>query len=315
MLPYRAVPAPRTAALAGLAERLGFTSVWAAEVSGADAFAQLAAAAAATVSVELGTAIVPIGSRTPALLGMSANTLATLSGGRFALGIGVSSPRIMRSFHGLAPTRPLAAVGDALTILDDVLGGRRTFHSGEAFSSSGFTLTVPAARPPLLLAALGPGMRRLAGERADGVILNFVPASAAATLAAETAVAGRPFRRLALVRVALAEPGADRTPVTLRRGLASYLRVPPYARWFTSLGLGAVVERVTAQPDLDAMADALPEDVVRDLAVVGTARECARRLREFASTGLEPVIVPETAAGDVEAYERLITALAAHLAD
>jgi probable F420-dependent oxidoreductase len=311
LLPYRGWPATDAVQLACIAEDLGYDSVWASEVAGADGFALLAAVASRTTAIRLGTAIVPLGTRSPALLAMSAQTVSSLSDGRFSLGVGVSSRQIVESWHGVEQGSPLVAVRDALTIIDQVLTGRVTDHVGHTFPSSGFRLAVPdVPRPDILVAALGPRMRRLAMEIADGVILNFLPRSTAAELLESFRAMGRPFRVLALVRVAVTSDG-DHAERPLRRELASYMRIGPYARWLESRGFSAEVEAASSAVSLDDQANALSDAFVRDVSVMGDATACRAQLRQLTDLGIETIVVPTTADQSLDEVVRVVHAVAA----
>ena len=165
------------------AERLGASSVWMPEVWGADALTPLAYLAARTSSIGLATGIVQLGSRSPALLAMSAMTMQQLSGGRFLLGIGTSGPQVMEGWHGVRFRAPVAATRDTIEIVRAVSRGDRVRHDGRVYQ-----LPLPGGpgRPlrsllapvdvPIYVAALGPRNLELTGELADGWLGNaFVP--------------------------------------------------------------------------------------------------------------------------------------------
>jgi len=152
---------------------------WLAETSGPDSFALGGAIAAATSRVTLGTAIVPAYNRTPAVLAMSAATLADLSQGRFVLGLGSSSHAIIEDWNGLPFELPLTRLRETVTVVREALAGGKTGFQGKTLRSRGFRLGNPPARPvPIYLAALREKMLALAGEIGDGVIVNLFPVTA-----------------------------------------------------------------------------------------------------------------------------------------
>ena len=160
------------------AESLGTESVWSAEAWGHDAITPLAYLAARTSRIRLGTGIMQIGARTPAMIAMTALTMATLSQDRFILGLGVSGPQVMEGWHGVRFARPLQRTREVIDI------GERLNYHGEIYQlplpgGEGKSL-IADARPrpylPIYLATLGPKNLELTGELADGWIgTSFIP--------------------------------------------------------------------------------------------------------------------------------------------
>src|SRR4051812_50162315 len=165
------------------AGRLGVESVWMAEAWGYDAFTPLAFLAARTSRIRLATGIAQLGSRTPALLAMSAMSMQALSGGRFLLGLGTSGPQVMEGWHGVRFNAPLAMTRETIEILRTVTAGERLTHDGAVYhlplpASAGRALRsmAPPTPVPVYLAALGPKNLALTGELADGWLANaFMP--------------------------------------------------------------------------------------------------------------------------------------------
>src|SRR6266571_9277910 len=154
---------------------LGYTDAWSSEVNGTDAFTPLAAAAQWTSGLRFGTAIAGIYTRGPALLAMNAATCASLAPGRFVMGIGTSSPVIVEDWNGLELAQPYQRARDTLRFLRAALAGEKVSGDFETFKVRGFRLDPPPAQPPeLALAALRPGMVRLAARLADGAITNWL---------------------------------------------------------------------------------------------------------------------------------------------
>ena len=113
------------------AERLGVDSAWVAEAWGFDALTPLAAAAAVTERIRLGTAIAQLGTRTPAMLAMSAMSLQHVSEGRFVLGIGTSGPQVMEGWHGVAFDRPVPRTRETIEIIRSISSGGRRVYEGD----------------------------------------------------------------------------------------------------------------------------------------------------------------------------------------
>ena len=167
-LPLSGMPLSGQRDLVASLPDLGYTDAWSSEVSGADAFTPLALAAQWTSKdgsgsqgagpqdaggLRLGTAVANIYTRGPALLAMSAATLAGLAPGRFVLGIGVSSPAVVTDWNGIALDRPYQRARDTLHFLRRALAGEKVSMHGETFTINGFRLD-PAPVPPPALAAI-----------------------------------------------------------------------------------------------------------------------------------------------------------------
>ena len=161
---------------------MGYQSFWVAETVGTEAFATLAAVGAAHPGLGLGTGVLAAPLRTPPLTAMGAATLQDLHPDvDVLLGVGASSPAVVTRWHGAAygADRPLARMREYLTLLRECLSGEKVDFDGDFHRVKGFRLGVRLGerRPKIILAALNPGMLRLGGELADGVLLNYLPAS------------------------------------------------------------------------------------------------------------------------------------------
>src|SRR5438477_3406136 len=169
------------------AEALGVYSVWCAEAWGSDAVTPLAFIAARTSKIMLGTGIMQAGTRTPALVGMTAATLSALSGGRFILGLGTSGPQVIEGWHGEPWGKPLGKTREYVEIVRAALRREVVEHEGEhyriPYDGPGATglgkplklmLRPLRADSPIYLAAIGPKNVALAFEIADGWLPIFV---------------------------------------------------------------------------------------------------------------------------------------------
>jgi F420-dependent oxidoreductase-like protein len=172
-------------ALAKEADRLGFSVVWAAEAYGSDAATVLAWVAAQTTQVDVGSSILQIPARTPAMTAMTAATLDTLSGGRFRLGLGVSGPQVSEGWHGVRFAKPLARTREYVDIVKMALSRQRVRYDGNTYQlplpdgpGKALHLMVHPAREhiPIYLASVGPKNLELTGEIADGWLAIFFAA-------------------------------------------------------------------------------------------------------------------------------------------
>jgi probable F420-dependent oxidoreductase len=231
-LPLSGMPLTGQRDLVATLPDLGYTDAWSSEVNGHDAFTPLALAAEWTSKqpagtsaggLRLGTAVANIYTRGPALLAMSAATLAALAPGRFVLGIGVSSPAVVTDWNGIALERPYQRARDTLRFLRRALAGEKVSMDGDTFSITGFRLDpAPVPPPTLALAALRPGMVSLAAEMSDGAITNWLSPE---DVPAVRAVAGPDCELIARIFVCpTADAGLARE--IGRRMIAAYLTVP-----------------------------------------------------------------------------------------
>ncbi|HEX2706535.1 MAG TPA: LLM class flavin-dependent oxidoreductase, partial [Solirubrobacterales bacterium] len=199
------------------AEAVGYTDFWSGETNGPDGFTPLTLSAAWTERARLGTGIVGVFQRGPALLAQEAAALADASRGRFVLGIGSSSDRIVEGWNGIPFEKPLTRVRESLEFLRAALDGDRT--------SSGFKLeTAPAQRVPIVLAALRGKMLDLAVKKADGAFTNFLPLAGLPKITAQLDGAAPDFELLCRF---FCIPGEREQVEPLARFMfSSYITVP-----------------------------------------------------------------------------------------
>ncbi|SDJ99523.1 LLM class F420-dependent oxidoreductase [Nonomuraea jiangxiensis] len=272
---------------------LGYTDAWSAEVNGADGFTPLAMAAQWAPGIRLGSAIVPVSTRGPGLLAMSAATLADLAPERFVLGIGASSPAIVERWNAGTFDKPYARTRDTLRFLRRALAGEKVSEAYETFEIKGFKLErAPEIPPRIVLAALRPRMLRLAAAEADGAITNWLSPEDVRQVRAEI---GPDTELIARLFVCVSED-TDRVRELGRWMLASYLTVPVYAAFHDWLGRGEVLRpmhEAWAAGDRPAALKAIPDEVVDALIVHGDAATCRARIQQYVDNGLDtPVLAP-----------------------
>ena len=158
-------------------EQLGYTDAWSSEANGTDAFTPLTLASQWAPKLRLGCAIVPAYTRGPALLAQTVAALAEAAPGRFAFGIGTSSNVIVEQWNGIPFTEPYKRVRDTVRFLKTALAGEKVDEAYDTFTVKGFRLGRKLDTPPqILIAALRPGMLKLAGKESDGAIINWLSA-------------------------------------------------------------------------------------------------------------------------------------------
>lgn len=316
-VPLTGVPLPDHSKLLAALPSLGYTDVWSAEVAGTDAFTPLALASVWSPRLRLGTAIAPVFTRGPALLAMTAAALAEAAPGRFALGIGASSPVIVGDWNAGTFDEPYRRSRDVLRFLKTALAGELVDESYESFTIRRFRLErPPPTPPPILLAALRAQMLRLAAAEADGVILNWLAVEDLARVRAELAGAKDGFEIAARIFVCPTSD-TDYARQTGRRLIAAYLTVPAYAAFHRWLGREAslgTMWRAWAAGDRKAASASVPDEVVDALVVHGSPDACAAHVRRYQAAGVNtPAIAllptPELLAGGPDVLVDTLTRL------
>jgi probable F420-dependent oxidoreductase len=282
------------------AEGVGYTDFWSGETNGPDGFTPLALGAAWTERARLGTGVVGVFQRGPALLAQEATALADASRGRFVLGIGSSSDRIVEGWNRIPFEKPLTRVRETLDFLRTALEGERT--------ETGFKLeTAPAQRVPIVLAALRGRMLELAVERADGAFTNFLPLGGLPKVAAQLEGAPDGFELLCRF---FCLPGEREAVEPLARFMfSSYITVPVYAAFYRWLGYGEQIDPMIAaweSGDRQAAAAAAPWELIEDMFIFGTPDEMRERLAAFVEGGitlpiLTPIVTPDRLGETIEA--------------
>jgi F420-dependent oxidoreductase-like protein len=165
------------------AEKLGVDSVWTAETWGFDAATPVGYLAAKTKTIKLGTGILQLGSRSPAMMTMTAMALNSMSGGRFTLGLGASGPQVVEGWHGVPFAHTLPRIRDAVNIVRMASRGERVAYKGDYYElplpggeGKALKTSAPPMQFPIYLATLSPKSLELTGELADGWIgTSFMP--------------------------------------------------------------------------------------------------------------------------------------------
>ncbi len=292
--------------LARLAEERGYEAVFVPESWGYDAITTLAELAVQTRRIKLGTGIVPVWSRTPALLAMTAASLDELSGGRFILGLGISGPIVIQDWHGVAFERPIQRTRETIAIVRLALSGDRVTHTGEIFQVQRFRLgfTPPRPRIPIYLASIGPKNLRLTGEVADGWLPIYCSpdglASMAEEVAAGTKVAGRDPEAVEVAPYILACSSDDGEVGRrlVRRHLAYYIGGMGtfYFNLMQRSGFGPEAEAIQAawnRGDRAGAAEQVNDALVQALSLTRDAAASNAQLDRFRAAGATlPILMP-----------------------
>jgi F420-dependent oxidoreductase-like protein len=300
------------------AERLGVDAVWSAEAWGHDAVSPLAFLAARTSRVTLGSGIMQAGTRTPALIAMTAMSMAALSGGRFVLGLGVSGPQVIEGWHGIRFERPVQRMRETIEIVRRAARGERLEFKGQVYElplpgGEGKALR-SAARPqphvPIYLATLSPRSLEMTGEVADGWLgTSFMPDHAHVFLdhlAAGAARAGRSLAQLHLQVSAGAVAFSDdveRLIPPRKPGLAFTLGAMGsrehnfYNDAYRRAGYADAameVQRLWLEGRRDDAIARVPDELVLKTNLLGTDAMIRRRLEVYRDAGISTIRVEPT---------------------
>ncbi|MGH9093302.1 MAG: TIGR03564 family F420-dependent LLM class oxidoreductase, partial [Acidimicrobiales bacterium] len=274
----------------------GLASAWAEQIFGYDSLTLLGVVGAQVGGIELGTGVVPVYSRHPQVMAQQALTVQAATGGRLALGIGMSHQVVVEGLWGLSYDRPARYLREYLAALLPMLSGGVADVHGEVVTAVTYApLEIPAAPPPpVLVAALGPTLLRLAGRTADGTVTWMTGTATLAghivpTITGAAAGAGRPPPRVvaALPVAVTAHPAGARA--TIDEAFALYPSLPSYR----------------------AMLDREGATAPSDIALVGDEEAVTAGLRRLADAGVTDVVA--TPAGPRQDRDRTV-ALLCHLA-
>ncbi|HSR24981.1 MAG TPA: LLM class F420-dependent oxidoreductase [Candidatus Eisenbacteria bacterium] len=304
------VPRETTRAFVQAADRLGFDTVWVAEAYGWDAFTVLTEMACQTERIKLGTGIVNVFSRSPALIAQTAASLDRISGGRFVLGLGTSGHQVIAGWHGVPFERGIRRLRETMEIVRTVLRRERLVYEGEIFQlDRGLKLITHPLRDriPIYLATLTPSGVALAGEVADGWLpvlfsRRHFERDIRPQLEKGAARAGRPLEELSIcvsqpvVVTDDVEAGRDavRASMALYIGGMGSRERNYYNQLFCRYGFEVEARRIQdlylAGRKAEAMAALTPE-MIDLVTIIGPVEECQRRLAELERTGVAEVAV------------------------
>lgn len=306
------------------ADACGYDSFWMPEAWERDSFTILTELAARTERIHLGTGIINVFSRSPALIGMSAATLDEISGGRFRLGLGASGARVIEDFHGVTFNKPLTRLKETIQIIRLLLAGERIDFKGECFELRRFKLGFKPLRSglPIYVAALTPKSLRQLGEIADGWLPTHWPRArledGIAYIRAGAEGAGRnasrievaPFMNVIVSDDMVKARNQARLPLAYYvGGMGDY-----YHASLSRLGFGAEADRVRelwqAGRRKDAMA-AITDEMIDSIAICGSLERCRAGLDEMYAFGATIPLVPIPAEGTAAEKRRAIESLIA----
>jgi probable F420-dependent oxidoreductase len=277
------------------ADTLGYSSVWVAEANAAEATSLLGAISQAAPHIGIGTGVLALQIRTPPLHAMAAATLQQLAGDRDVyLGVGISSPAVAGQWHGAGyGDRPIAQTREFLTLLRQCLTGETVTFEGDFYTVKRFRLGLKLGdrQPKIALAALNKQMLKLAGELADVVLLNYLPASLVPWCVARVREGGN-AQTFAYVHCAVTD--RDRYLDLGRKDLLNYTVVPAYALQFERAGFIDEVRHFQFEwekGNRDAALAAISDDFVDAIQIMGDEKHVQAAVQQYADNGVDVPIV------------------------
>lgn len=307
--------------LCAYAEDLGYRQAWLAEVAGPDVFVLAGAIASRTEAMELGVAVVPVYTRTAAVLATAALSVSELLGGRpFRLGVGSSSTVIVNQWHGMSLDRPLRRVRETTEAIKSILNGVNEYE-GALVATHRFRPAVTAqGSVEVWVAGLRPRMLAVAGAVADGVCLNLMPARVVArqleAVSEGARMEGRSlpshFGVMARLQVLVTDDVAGGRDMVRSNFLGPYLAQPVYNRFLHWMGYQEEATAIAAaweKRDRVGLQAAIPDRLVDDLALIGSKTQVRDRLDEFGAAGLTVAAISVISVGRF-AIEETLRALA-----
>jgi probable F420-dependent oxidoreductase len=288
-VPFAGIPLSDNAELVRRAEAAGYTDLWSGETNGPDGFSPLALASVWTERVRLGTGVVGVMQRGRALLAQETAALAEASHGRFVLGIGASSDRIIEGWNGMPFEKPLSKMSETIDFLRTALAGER--------AEGGFKLErPPEERVPIIVAALRGKMLRLAVEKGDGAITNFLPLETLPRVAGQ--LEGAPDGFELLCRFFCIPGEREQVEPLVRFMFSSYVTVPVYEAFYRWLGYGERIDEMVdawKAKDRQKAAAAAPWELIEEMFIFGSPEQMHERLEAFVEGGITlPILTPVT---------------------
>jgi coenzyme F420-dependent oxidoreductase len=306
------------------AERLGYDRAWLPETWGRDAVTTLTSIAHGTEEIGIGTSIMPIYSRSAALIGQTAATLQEVSDGRFRLGLGPSGPIVIENWHGQDFANPLKYTRETVDVVKQVLSGERVSYDGEYFDLDGFRLRCepPEPVPKIDAAGMGPKSVELAGRFSDGWHALMLTKDGLRDRmedfdhGSDLGDQDRSEQEVTLSLTCCVDEDRERARRLVKQHICFYVG-----------GMGTFYRDAIARQgyedlayeiadnwndgDRERLVAEFPDELLDELAIAGTPDECADRIDEFeAIDGVTSASVSFPRAADQDDIQRTIETLA-----
>ena len=282
------------------AEDNGLPDAWFSDSGAPDSLTQVAAVAHHTKNLRIGVAVTPVYTRTPAVLAASANVLEQLLPGRFIMGLGSSSQTIMGQWNGISLDKPLTRVRETAMLVKSMLTGEKSDFQGETLSSRGYRQAPLENPPPIYIGALRSKMIEMAAEVGDGVIFNLWPKSALPKMMEHVKLgaerAGKDPAGVEIVNRAmvLATDDKEAGRNLFRAAFDPYYATPVYNKFLAWSGYSDAADTITegwAQKDRNKTTGALSDELIDEIAIIGTEDEIRERIQADADGGVDTHII------------------------
>ncbi|MFN3231559.1 MAG: LLM class flavin-dependent oxidoreductase [Alphaproteobacteria bacterium] len=282
------------------AEANGYTDAWFGDGGAPDALTTAAILGAYTDTMRIGVAVTPVFTRTPAVLAATANAIGQVLPGRFVMGLGSSSHNMMDGWHGVPMQKPVTRVRETAIMVKSMLAGEKSNFDLDTLHSHGYR-QMPLENPvPVYMAALRGKMIENAAEFSDGVIFNLWPMGALPKMIEHVHIgaerAGKKGEEVEVVNrhMVLVTDDKEAARAKFRAAFAPYYATPVYNNFLAWAGYedaAAVIREGWAERDRDKTTGAISDDLVDEIAIIGSPEECQERLRWCAQTGIHTHIV------------------------
>ena len=292
-------------------------SLWVPESWGRESFATLGAISQVTRKVSLGTSIINIYSRTPAIVAMAATTLDMLSNNRTIIGLGASTAAIVENWHGLKFNRPASRMKEYIECLRLMTRGEKVKYNGEFFQINNFKILHQPQRAniPIFMAAVNKKMVSMASKLADGILLYLRPLEELKRTATELkqATKGKSFEIACSFICAMSNKEPEKARARAATTLAFYIAVGEYySKFLADNGFKIEVEEITAEyrkAGADNAAKYVSDRMLSSLVICGSSEECRESLSKFLSTGITLPIIQFNPIGDSESsFKEMLSA-------
>lgn len=292
-------------------------SLWVPESWGRESFATLGAISQVTRKVSLGTSIINIYSRTPAIVAMAATTLDMLSDNRTIIGLGASTAAIVENWHGLKFNRPASRMKEYIECLRLMSRGEKVKYNGEFFQINNFKILHQPQRAniPIFMAAVNKKMVSMASKLADGILLYLRPLEELkrTTTELKQATKGKSFEIACSFICAMSNKEPEKARARAATTLAFYIAVGEYySKFLADNGFKIEVEEISAEyrkAGADNAAKYVSDRMLSSLVICGSSEECRESLSKFLSTGITLPIIQFNPIGDSESsFKEMLSA-------
>lgn len=270
-------------------------TIWIPETWGMENFSMLSMISQIAKKPRIGSSIVNVYSRSPALIAMGAATVDTISNGRLVLGLGVSSIPIVENFHGLKFEKPLTRIKETIEIIRLLLAGEKLNYKGKHFNLKNFNLLIapPRKNIPIFMAAVNKKMTELVWEIADGVIFYLRP-----RIELKNTLKNMQKRRRIETTcqfITSVDYDSQLARTRAKKTLAFYISVGKiYRKFLANNGYSSETKNIYEEFKYDGLKsnyEQVSEEMLDDLTICGTPEECRTKLDRFKETGIDLPII------------------------